>query len=358
MFDNVKQFRSDKIFQHLDRLQEWSQGGKPIPVTVELDPTNRCNLKCYYCSFGDYIKDDKNTLPREDMLRVISELAELGVRGITFTGGGEPLMNKHTPEAVEHARKCGMDVAFITNGIKLDEEITKTILKNCVWFRVSLDASNAEMYGRMHGVSPKIFDKVVNNIGMAAKLKKKMRSKCTLGVGYLTGEDSYAGILEATKLCKKLGVDYIQFRPVTFNNPDKEFQQHERELWHEIEPIMHEAFKEAKKGFDVLFSVAKYGDLDKPNFGRTYKQCLGQHFASVIGASGDVWVCCHLRGKPKYSLGNIKEQSFKDIWFSEKRDKIMKSIDLKRDCMPLCRLHPQNKILWSLRGKVEHKNFL
>lgn len=358
MFDHVKQFKGDKIFQHLDRLAQWQRGEKPVPVTVEIDSTNLCNLKCYYCSFGEYIKNDRVSLNREDMLRVIGEMAGLGVRGLTFTGGGEPLVNPHTLEAVEFAKKSGLDVAFITNGILLSEKASSIILNNCTWLRVSLDASNPEMYRKMHGVSAGTFDKVVENIRAAARIKKRLGSKCTLGVGYLTGEDSYAGILEATTLCKSLGVDYIQFRPVTFNSPGTKFQQYEKDLWLKIEPLMQDAFKESTKSFDVLFSVAKYGDLDKPNLGRHYRKCLGQHFAAVVGASGDMWVCCHLRGNPRYSLGNIKEQSFREIWFSSKRDRIMNSIDLKNDCMPLCRLHPQNKILWDLKNATFHKNFL
>ena len=105
MFDHVKQFKGDKIFQHLDRLAQWQRGEKPVPVTVEIDSTNLCNLKCYYCSFGEYIKNDRVSLNREDMLRVIGEMAGLGVRGLTFTGGGEPLVNPHTLEAVEFAKK-------------------------------------------------------------------------------------------------------------------------------------------------------------------------------------------------------------------------------------------------------------
>lgn len=49
---NVRQFSSDKILKHLDRVNEWLRGG-PNPIIVELDMTNRCNHRCSTPSGGE-----------------------------------------------------------------------------------------------------------------------------------------------------------------------------------------------------------------------------------------------------------------------------------------------------------------
>lgn len=355
MLKNVEQFRGDKIFQHLDRLALWQSGGNPIPITVELDPTNLCNLKCPYCNFRILRRENKQSLDKNTMKMVIKELGKLGVRGITFTGGGDPLCNPDTLYAVKLAKKSGMNVGFITNGVLQTPEISEIILQNCIWYRLSLDADCQETYERMHKVNA--FHKVISNLETIIQIKKKIKSKCTIGVGYLTGMDSITGILPVAKLCKSMGVDYIQFRPIVLNDI-KKFRKYSLEVWPETIKNLKVAFKEASGNFKVLFSLEKYQDFNKPNFGRNYKNCFAHHFATVIGSSGDVWLCCHLRGNTKYSLGNIKKQSFKEIWFSAKRKKIYNSIDLKNDCQPLCRLHPQNKILWQIKQPVVHKNFI
>jgi len=127
--DNVKQFRGNKIFQHMDRLGEWQRGSKPIPIVAEIDPTNVCNLKCPYCSFSAV--HGNGHLEQDVLLRVIEELAALGVRGVTFTGGGEPLCSTATMAAVSRAKEAGMDVGFITNGVLLTRDHGRVILDNC-----------------------------------------------------------------------------------------------------------------------------------------------------------------------------------------------------------------------------------
>ena len=41
---DVKQFSSDKILAHLDRIEEWLETGVSRPITFELDMTNLSRL--------------------------------------------------------------------------------------------------------------------------------------------------------------------------------------------------------------------------------------------------------------------------------------------------------------------------
>ena len=59
----------------------------------------------------------------------------------------------------------------------------------------------------------------------------------------------------------------------------------------------------------------------------------------------------------KYKLGNIKKQSFTEIWNSEQRKKAYEKINFK-DCIPLCRCNTFNQILWELKKPADHVNFL
>ncbi len=47
---DVRQFSSDKILKHLDRVNAWLKGENPYPITVEMDVTNICNHRCPECS--------------------------------------------------------------------------------------------------------------------------------------------------------------------------------------------------------------------------------------------------------------------------------------------------------------------
>jgi radical SAM protein with 4Fe4S-binding SPASM domain len=94
-----------------------------------------------------------------------------------------------------------------------------------------------------------------------------------------------------------------------------------------------------------------------PKFGRYYQKCYGQQFATVISSSGKMYICCHLRGYEKYSIGDLNKNSFREIWFSKKRQSVIEKIDFS-DCIPLCRDNTFNQILWNIKQPREHINFI
>jgi MoaA/NifB/PqqE/SkfB family radical SAM enzyme len=352
MSANVRQFSSDKILKHLDRVNDWLIGNNPAPITVELDMTNLCNHKCPECVVNYFRVSDNNTLAPSLAKKIICQLAQSKVRGLIFTGGGEPLCNPYTLQAVELAKNTDLDVGFITNGTLLDEHSGRILLSNCTWLRVSVDSATAQVFKKTHGLGEEAFDKVVKNLGILVKAKKALKSKCTIGVGFLTTESTLSDMEKAAKLYKNLGVDYLQFRPMQIHRGGK-FDYH----WAQVDDKIAECLKYSGNGFEVLYSKHKYEMAQDPEYGRYYKKCYGQQFATVISASGKMYICCHLRGYEKYCIGDFNKQSFKEIWNSKKRRSVVGKIDF-RDCIPLCRDNTFNQILWNIKQSREHVNFL
>lgn len=347
---DVRQFSSDKILKHLDRVSDWVLGGNPAPITVELDMTNVCNHRCPECVVGYFRVNDRNSLPKDLAQRIILQLADSGVKGLAFTGGGEPLCHPDTLQMVQLAKSRGMDVGFITNGTLLNADSVQILLKNCTWIRVSLDAGSAEVFKLTHGVNG--FGDVVLNIGLLAKAKTTLNSSCTVGVGFLTSDSSVKDMVKATKLVKGMGADYLQFRPMQIHRGGKFGYQ-----WTSVEKELAECQSYSGNGFQVLHSQHKYEMANDPCYGRDYKKCYGHQFASTVAATGKMYICCHTRGYDKYCIGDLKEQSFRAIWDSDKRQEVASKINFK-DCIPLCRDNTFNQILWNIKQPREHVNFL
>jgi hypothetical protein len=70
-----------------------------------------------------------------------------------------------------------------------------------------------------------------------------------------------------------------------------------------------------------------------------------------------MYICCHMRGYAKYCIGDLKKNTFLEIWNSARRKKVVENIDF-RDCVPLCRDNTFNQILWNIKQPREHVNFL
>jgi len=350
---NVKQFSADKILNHLDRVCEWLSTGYSRPITCELDMTNICNHRCPFC-FG-FASNSKDNLTIDKAKDIIKQIKDFGGRGLTFTGGGEPLLNPATLEAVKYAKSIGLDVGFITNGSFLTEEACEVILDNCVWIRISVDADCPETFKISHGMPEIEFKKILENVEVLVRMKKK-KAKTTVGIGYLTFENEkiIEGIVPFAKLGKKLGVDYVQYRPLLKKFRMKEINKKTNK---KILTNIEEALKYATADFEVLYSRHKYEDMKNNKTHRHYGKCYGHHFATVIAADMKMYLCCHMRGVKKYCLGDLNTQSLREIWHSEQRKNVYENIDFN-DCPLLCRCNTFNEILWSIKTERRHKNFL
>jgi sulfatase maturation enzyme AslB (radical SAM superfamily) len=147
-------------------------------------------------------------------------------------------------------------------------------------------------------------------------------------------------------------VDYLQFRPLQVHNNGK-FEYHLAD----ISGIINHCIAENTKKFKVLYSKHKYDMMKDKNFGRNYKECYGHQFATVIAADAKMYICCHMRGYSKYCIGDLRKNTFEEIWNSRRRQEVARSIDF-RDCIPLCRDNTFNQVLWNIRQPKEHVNFL
>jgi len=322
---DIKQFSGDKILKHKSRINEFFKTSSSKPITVELDMTNVCNHDCPYC-FGYFNrKENVNHITLDEGIDIVNQLKNAGTLAITFTGGGDPLVNKNTIEVMEHAKKIGLDVALITNGLALNSDISKRAINICTWIRVSVDADSHETYFKTHGVGKIAWNKMLENIQALVDIKNEINSKCTIGVGYLTmpGTISQKQMLSFVKLFKKIGVDYSQFRPIMPRwNESKNVEQDGSIAF------IDECLKESTDNYDVLFSKPKYDLMkeDKSHW-RPYKKCLGVNFTTTISADRKVYVCCHHRGISKYAIGDLSKEKFADIW--NRRQKTFDKIDFK-----------------------------
>ena len=123
--------------------------------TLRISITDRCNLRCVYCTI------DENTifLPKEkimsyeEIVKISKILLDLGLTRIKLTGG-EPLVRKDLPKLIENLSKLkGLkDLSLTTNGTLLTSTTSK-ILKDAGLQRIniSLDSLNPVIYKKITG---------------------------------------------------------------------------------------------------------------------------------------------------------------------------------------------------------------
>ncbi len=350
----MTQFSSNKIFNHLERLSEWRDKGISRPVTYELDMTNLCDSRCCFC-FGYKDRERKPySIKLPEAKNIIKQIDDFGGKAVTFTGGGEPLCNPDTMDALEYAASLGLDVGFISNGIALNGEKIRILVNSCKWIRISLDAGSKKYYLISHGLDSGIFKKVVENTGKLVEEKRRTGSPVTIGTGFLTFPEMTEDMEDFIRVSSEIGVDYAQFRPLLKNFREKEINLN---IDKKILQNLEKGLKYGVNGFNVLYSKNKYEKMKKNKVARNYKKCLGHNFATVIAADKRMYVCCHMRGIKKYCIGDLSKNSLREIWNSKQRREVLNRINFK-DCPLLCRCDGMNEILWDITEKREHENFL
>jgi len=339
MGENEEIFNTDiKLMYHTDKINDLLENGHTTPIMWELDLTYNCNHKCVGCGdigAGGRISNIKN-LDIDVVKNHIDQIYDLGSKSVCLTGGGEPLLYENIIDIITYIKNKGLDVSLTTNGSMLNDKNIPVILENCTWVRISLDAGSNKVFKKIHGVDD--FDKIIKNIYNLSLLKNKIKSKCTIGVGFLTSNKNIDDMLNATEICKRLEIDYIQFRSfhLNYDNPY----------------LIDDCKKLESKNFKVHYLDYKYKKQKK-----RYKKCHGQHFSGVLSL-GKVFVCCHFRNNDNYEIGDLRNDTLKNIWESEKRKNIIDNIDLS-NCIPSCRMHKVNNFLDSLiNNKSTHKNFI
>lgn len=340
-----------KILWHLDRVIEWQKTGTTFPILFEIDPTNKCNHDCPWCSFAQWRSENKDYLCLDAMKKMLKEMKDGGTKAVNWTGGGEPLMNPNTIDAIKYAKELGLSQGIFTNGSLMNQEKAVILASHMTWIRVSIDAYDGDSYAKSHGTHSKAFEKTISNVRFLAGIP----NRCTIGIGFVINEQNFSGIVEITTVAKNAGIDYIQFKP-EIRRPGKS-QVDPKFFEDSVFPLIAEAEKLSDDKFNVMVTSYRFKDVLSPetNHGRSYGKCFSHHFQGAIAADGKVYVCDHHKGEKDYEIGDTKENTLQEVWSGNRRKEVIAMLDSTdlSQCQICCRNHELNKFLWHVANKDE-----
>jgi GTP 3',8-cyclase len=344
---------SHKLIYHPERITEFHKTGDCYPIYVEFGITNACNHRCIFCAL-DFLTFGGNFIDKDVLIKNLELMAKKGVKSVMFAGEGEPLLHKDIGLFTQKAKEFGLDVSITTNGVLFNKEKIKEILPNLTWIRFSIDAGTKEGYSKIHGTRLEDFDILMENLKEAVRFKEENKLNVTIGAQFLMiPQNIQEGTILAEKL-KSIGLDNLQIKPYAIhpksindlsNNP------------YDLEKFKEEIMKHDSDDFRVLF---RSETLERIKEGIIYPECYGLPFFALVDSKGNVIPCNIFYGETGSYYGNLYENSFPEIWESEKRKEIIKKIKEKgiEHCRRGCRLDPINRYLHRLKNPHVHDNFI
>jgi MoaA/NifB/PqqE/SkfB family radical SAM enzyme len=348
-----------KLYWHLDRVLQWQKGELPAPVYIEISPVGYCNHRCVFCGI-DFAMDKNNHIDTDVLCKSLKELGQSGVRSIMFAGEGEPLLHKDLPLFVSTAKESGIDVSITTNGSIGDYNKWQEILPHLSWLRFSFDAGSAEVYSKVHGVAANTFEKTINNIKSAIKVKQEKNLPVTIGVQYLVIEENLHDIENAVNLFSETGVDYLSFKPYSLH---PQMINKKDVVYSEATIKKLEAIKEKYTAATKMNIIFRREAMEKYMSGaKTFSSCRALPFWGYICSDGSFYTCSVFIGDKRFETGNIYTDTMTDILFGKKRlDSACfgkNELVVGDECRLNCRMSRVNEFLEFLSNKPEHVNFI
>ncbi len=289
--------------------------GKPVikgmPVSASIELTNICNLNCPECLAGSGRMNRERGFIDPDLFgRIITELRSF-LYYLNLSFQGESMLH---PGFFSLLRKCrGINTIVSTNGHFLSEvnaeSIVKSGLKRLI---VSLDGMDQQTYSayRVNGE----FLKVTEGIRNIAYSRKKYHSSLKLEIQFLVNHFNEHQIAEARKFASHMNArlklksmqiisknDFVKWLPSL-----KKFRRYELI---NNEYIIKSTFPD---------------------------RCARLWFNPVITWDGKVLPCCFDKDG-EYVMGDLNEDSFREIWNGPKYRSFRKSILSGRYMTDICR---------------------
>lgn len=332
-----------KITFFPEKLQSFVSGKITAPIYVRVKPINRCDHSCFFCAYSTGFRKHDNKenhiisgmhtdmvhediIPTAKMLEILEDFRDIGVKAVTYSGGGEPLMHRDIVQIMQTTLDYNIDLSIITNGQMLVKRRAQ-VLAPAKWVRVSIDYTNAAQMAASRGVPEKNFDMILQNLEGFAKIKQ---ASCDLGVNYIIHRDNYGGIAKFAKTLKNCGVENVRFSPMW--TPD---------IAGYHAPIMaavHEQLALAGELIDEKFSLNTTYNIESKAHSpvRTYTKCHFMQIVPVVGADQMVYACHNKAYDKTGAIGSIRDQRFRDLWFSEEARKVFEELNPMVSCRHQC----------------------
>ncbi|WP_279146138.1 radical SAM/SPASM domain-containing protein [Clostridium tyrobutyricum] len=313
------------------------------PALVDINITNRCNLKCGYCSVsaGPNTSEDKE-LTVSDFEMLFKDLDDMKVHRISLSGG-EPFVRKDFFEILEKTQKYKFAKVINTNGILITDDVARKLSKyNFDRICVTIDGSNPAVHESIRGQGT--FKKSIEGIKNLQKYNLPVSTLFTLN------KNNVEDLINTIKLNENLGIEYMSVMVICpTGRASKGDSLITKEKWY---PMLYKLTKmkesgEIKLKFKIVppnessvfwlfyYPLEYYNRLDLLNVWRqdcnVYPEkrtisCQAGIKACSVNYNGDVYGCELMSDIHELKAGNIKEKSIKEIWNSSQAFNKLRSI--------------------------------
>jgi GTP 3',8-cyclase len=183
-----------------------------IARKLRISLTDRCNMRCMYCMPPGDVQwfQNENILDYDEIIRLVSILANFGIEKIRLTGGEPILRPKLEDLIIPLTRITGIkSISMTTNGLLLGDKVKQLKDAGLESVNISLDSFKANRFKAMTGIDG--VNKVIDSIYAADKVGLKIKINTVVIRGWNDDE-----IVDFAEFARNSGytIRFIEFMPL------------------------------------------------------------------------------------------------------------------------------------------------
>lgn len=334
------------------RIISWASGKPEGPFNIELNPTDRCNLRCVFCGTIEKKKsenwDYSIEMGRERLLQIVREGIELGAKAWRISGGGEAMVfSETTIQIMQLIKENGGHGDLTTNGTLFTDKAIEEIAA-LRWDSVefSLDAASPRIHNKLRQ-GKKAFEKAIDAINKFQEYKKFLgSSKPEIHFKSILLSENFKEVPEMVLLAEKLGCTKFILEPIAVCTEEGERLRLSERQSRKFQKILKK-FLPALDRLKIQTNLRDF--LEEDEFVRKIDVreklleeeartdvllpvvCFQPWYNMVIRPEGNVSPCCVF-----YSSGReLSKMSLREVWFGDYFTEIRRRI-LTNDLPDVC----------------------
>ncbi|MFZ2907486.1 MAG: SPASM domain-containing protein [Cyclobacteriaceae bacterium] len=297
-----------------------------LPISISIEPTTSCNLRCPECPSGLRSFTRPTGMLQQTMFEKTIDQLKNTLTYLTFYFQGEPYLNPQFLDMVRFASANGIYTATSTNAHYLNDAVAmQTVKSGLDRLIISIDGTSQDTYEsyRVGGDLSKVIEGTKNILAW----KKKLKSTTPHVIfQFLVVRPNEHQIPEVYKLADELGVNQVVLKTA---------QIYEFEKGSDLIPVQKK-YSRYRKLVDGRYAIKN----------RLDNHCWKMWHSCVITWDGKVVPCCFDKDA-HFVLGDLKAQSFKEIWFGEKYNHFRASLLKSRSEIEICKNCTEGTKVWA-----------
>ncbi|GGS45066.1 radical SAM protein [Actinokineospora fastidiosa] len=283
---------------------------RPLALFVEL--TQNCNLSCPMCRFGEKYQKEWN-MTEELYERLADELFP-SVHLVDIRGWGEstmlPLFGRHVARALSYRVK----LRLVTNGQINRPPVWDMMMRAHGLVTISVDAADPELFTKLRGggTIPRL-ERTLAELVSARDRHGVPRDH--LSFNTVASLDNLHDLANVVSLAARMDVPTVVIHPMVASLDDPSHLRHDLDRTQEAYAAAAERGR--REGVVVQLGAAPDPSLAIPEMVRR-PACMHPWSYAYVRYDGSVGFCDHLLGSDDYTLGNLRDSTFEEIWNGER----------------------------------------